>query len=640
MSTIRFASAFPRAFPLRQGLITAACLVLAACGGSQNGGTGSSGSGGGGGSSGGGSIPGTTVTTPYFLSGPAGTESGSTPFISSLDVVNPALVSSTSISGAVTRLVASNWSPMATVGQWATSSGNASNVGIRYRVYADISSTGNTLQLVDLSLPSGSAVAPSPTQLSSVSTTTLCGGAAGVAPTAPAVINDYANPANSLLVFRDASCQGNATDTFTTLPLSASGSTAPFSTASSVEVVDAVRSGTGAITQFLVVIHGNGSNGNAQVAVLNNTLPVSAPALASATPLATLANTGNSSSGGDFNSLGVVTQANGDAVWLWRDGGYVGAARVSAAGALVGTAAPLLYSVADSDIISVPMYPDGTNAYVAATDVSNPTNRIVKIDTTTVGTSATPTATEVLAENTTSGQNIVLLGVAGSNLVYLTRQSSVSGVLYPALKVTPKNPTSAASAGTAVYTAATSTESVELDGASVPVLVGSSVFFTTMDTAASGAHPTLAYLYSGTSATLSAISSATGSQVIGGAVASPMPAPLTPNAPAYGTAIVVTFASSSAATPGATPSGGLSYAGATLVSFDASANTAKLGTLPSPSGSLMQTVDVSEGILQAGLPALLWVSGTASSTGYTTDDLMYFVPGNAGSLTRLTTNLQ
>ena len=161
-----------------------------------------------------------------------------------------------------------------------------------------------------------------------------------------------------------------------------------------------------------------------------------------------------------------------------------------------------------------------------------------------------------------------------------------------------------------------------------------------MDTAASGAHPTLAYLYSGTSATLSAISSATGSQVIGGAVASPMPAPLTPNAPAYGTAIVVTFASSSAATPGATPSGGLSYAGATLVSFDASANTAKLGTLPSPSGSLMQTVDVSEGILQAGLPALLWVSGTASSTGYTTDDLMYFVPGNAGSLTRLTTNLQ
>jgi hypothetical protein len=505
-------------------------------------------------------------------------------------------------------------------------------------VYADVN--GGTLQVVDQAL---SATTPAATQLSNLSIGALCGGAVQPnppsAPTAPVVLNDYANPANSLLVYRATGC-GSQTDTFTELLLNTSSASAPLATGSNIEPVDAVRDATGAIKYFLVIVHSvTGAPNTSQLGVVSASAfvanPTATPTIVSGGNLQGYANT---SSSGDFQSIAVIPQSNGSTVWLWRDLHQIYGANIAANG--TPSAIITVFAPADTDLISTPAYVDGTNVYLALTDTTNVTNRIVLIDTTTVNGTSTVSTTNVLAENNPASLGIKLFGVAGSNLIYATTLPSAG--TFPSLYAVSKTANNAAS-GTVIWSQGSATQSVEVDSTSAPVVAGSSVYFTVFDSASSNAAPTQAYWYSG-SGTASKIAASTGSMVIGGAVGSPFTAPsggaLNAAAPNASIAVIATFANAASAAYGAN----MSLSGASIYSYDGSGNSSLAGVIPVPSaGTLIQTATLSDGLLQQGMPALLHISGMpgngSNESGYPADDEFVFVPGNAG-LNRITTNLQ
>lgn len=531
----------------------------------------------------------------FYLSGPAGRNPPA------LDAINPS--SATQPATLLPIASGGNWTNQAALAQGSAGTGNLTGIGIRYRVYAD---SNGFLQLTDLAVTSA-ATAPVTTQLSSSSTATFCPVQAATPPSAPAVFNDLANPANSVLVYRTGTC-GTPTDTFTVVPVSTGPSTA-LAAASLVEPVDVLRDPTsGAITNYLVVVHSGSVNGS------GSTLGIATTPSSKPTFVANLNGTGTSYSSGDFSSMGVVPQADGSSVWLWRDIGNIYAAKITGSGSsATASAAAEVFASQDTDVIQVPAiveYSTGM-AYVALKDTTAPTNRIVSINT----ASLTTQGNIVLAENTSAGLSIELEAVAGNNLIYTySDQSGLRAVAKTA---------SAATSGTPIWSAASGSGQT-LDPVNAPVVVGSSVYFCVT---AANAVPQ-AYVYSGTgNASLLGPG-----QVLGGAVSAAIPAATSPGNLSYAAAIVANFASQATA---ANP-----YSGAVINSYDASGSATALGTLPPLQSDLYQGAAVSESPLQIGVPALLEMSGTSNENGNPANDLFQFVPGTAASLKQETSNLK
>jgi len=591
-------------------VLAAAALVACGSGSSSN-------------SSGGTTPPagGSGTSSNFYLVGPAGIDRGNGGTITFAGVPSSGtdltLTTVTPATGAGSTLVQNgNWLGEAQVGQWTAASGSATAIGARFNVYAG---TDNRFHVADLLIAAGAA-APTTAALSTLTPSAVCS-------SLPTVINDLATPANSLLVFDTPlsnSC-GSLNDVYTVVPLSAGASTAP-AAASNVEPVDAVRDATGAITQLLLLVHASAPN-HPYVAVSAGT------SLASPTTIGTLTGTGNNSGGAsrDFQSLAVIPVGS-SAVWLYRDGGAVYGVNLS-----TPTAPVQAFLDNDSDVVQGPAIVDGTMAYLALIDQTHPlpgstppvccTNQIVRIDASALAAGEGV----VLIEELSTG--LQLLGIAGNNLFYEFSDGS-------ALKSIDKT-SSGTAASTPIVAFTGASPALYMDGPP-PVVVSGGIYYTVSTPAP--ANPLQAWFYDGNASSLLG----SFSQVLGGVTASPLATTnagitasnitnlnvnVNPVAPTYASALVAIMPTTNTA-----PS---IYPAASIFSYDSNgARSANLGTLYKPLADDYDTLAVAPGLLQAGVPALLEVSGYSASTSYTGHDLYQITPGTAGSLIQVTKNLQ
>ncbi len=592
-------------------LAAALTLLLAACGG---GGGGSppppAGGGGGGGGTGGG-----TTSPTYYLSGPSGVDNGQGLSLSGVNPTTAALVAIPDAALFSTTAAPSGSSELAALTQWTVAGSNASAIGTRLRVWAG---TENHLYSTDLGIVAG-ASAPVTNQVSTLSmaSTSVCS-------SAPTVLRDYAKPANSALVFRTAASCGNPTDTFVAVPMS-TGATASPPAASLNEAVDVARDATGAIKQVLWIMHGSSP---VQIGV-------SASVGAAPTSLGTLTGTGLNLNipSADFASLAVVPQSGGSFVWVYRDASNIMAVNTNAASAPV-----VVFQKNDADVLSLPVVVDGTNVYLAWTDNQNPVNptanplqytcQLVRIA--TAGTLAAGSGVIVLNETTlgsggiTTGElpvGISLVGVAGNYLVYFNNgiTGGVGTVVLEAVLKTASGltaPTAAMDQATmpAYFTTTTA-----------PVTVANGVYYNVANGTGSSSQ---VYFYNlANNPGKAAVGGANGSVLLGGVLANPA----TAANPTYASALIAELAANA------------SLAGATIIGFDNNGfNGAVLGTLPTlPGGDTYTGATLSEGPLQAGMPALLEVSGLQQSqNGNNATDLFEIIPGTGASLKQVTKNLQ
>jgi hypothetical protein len=482
-------------------------------------------------------------------------------------------------------------------------------VGTRLRVYAG---SDNLLHGVDLGVFSGSS-APMSGQLTTLSTSSLCS-------TVPTVLNDYANPSNSLLVLGATGCdtQNSRVDV---IPISSSSTFVP--SPSPNEPVDVARDASGAIAAVFVVIHSSPP----QIGFMMGTA-------GSLHVIGNVSGKGILGALGDFASLGVFIQSDGSYVWLWHDNLSVNGCKLAA-----GVCTPIvLYPVEDTDSIQGPAIPDPavpTTVYLASSDSSHNTQRLVQID--TANGLVTNGGQDVLSEQTGGSSSpypgIRLLGVAGSYLVYSYSDSSE-------LRFVTKSP---GSGNTGVTIWGPSGTGAILDQQNVPVIVGNAVYFTVTTgggiTAAGGTSQAYYFLdYSGSGVPVSIGGSS--SLVIGaggafsglgsgGVVATPM-STSNPASPSYVGALVFEFSS----TPNDPIGGG------TFAQYDAIGTRLALGTITPAQHPLISSYDSAlliEGPLQIGQPALLELTGQAAS-GNAAADLYQFTPGTQG-LTQLTFNV-
>ena len=278
------------------------------------------------------------------------------------------------------------------------------------------------------------------------------------------VINDLATPSNSVLVFdapgASGAC-GNTDDVYPVVSLSATAATGAVS-ATPTQPVDAVNDASGALTALLLVNHGS----PASVAVSSGT------ALASPTTIETLQGHGITNvGGGDFASLAVIPVGT-SAVWLYRDTTLIKAVNLA-----TPTAPVVVYTAADTDQIKGPALIDGTTAYVAMIDTTNPsgcssncTNQIISIDVSKIATAGY--TGQLMIQELSAG--LQLLGVAGANLYYAFSDGS-------AIRMIPKTSATTLTASTAVFTPSGGS-TLSLVSLSVPspspVVVGGGVYYT------------------------------------------------------------------------------------------------------------------------------------------------------------------
>ncbi len=590
----------------RAGLAGSLLSLLLACGG--GGGSGTTPPAGGG-----------ATAETFYLAGPSGIRGNTTGTInfavspsSGTDLALTAVAPATGTGSALAQY--GTWAVPAQIGQWTPASGSATAIGARYQVYA---ASDSRFHLSDLQIVAGAA-APVTTTLSTLATSAVCS-------SAPSVINDLASPAHSLLVFDtpgpSQSC-GGTDDVFTVVPVSASASTAP-GTASPIEPVDAVRDATGAIKQLLLLVHDASAP---SVAVSTGT------SLGNPVTIGPLHGLGLNAGGSrDFQSLAVISVGS-STVWLYRDLGDIYGVNLSSPSNPV-----LAFQGEDADAVQGPAIIDGTVAYLAMVDQTHCTpsqsnsctNQIVRIDAATL---AAGSGQKLIQELTTGLQ---LLGITGSQLIYEFTDGS-------ALKTIAKSPATYPATSTPIFTG-TGTASINLSGLGtgftpLPVVVSGGVYYTVYTPSAAAFLQ--AWFFDGTT------SSPKGSfsQVLGGVVASTVPTAnagifanpaSNPNAvnPPYGGALIANIRAGNTRPD--------VYPGATFVSYDNKGSaTATLGSLPRPISDDYDVVAIAPGILQAGSPALLEVSGYSQSPGATGNDLFQITPGTANSLIQVTKNLQ
>ena len=508
-------------------------------------------------------------------------------------------------------------SELATLPQWTVSGSNATAIGTRLRVWAG---ADNNLYSTDLKVLAG-ASAPVTNQVSNLSmaSTSVCA--------EPTVLSDYANPGNSALVFGAASfgCGAGPSDQFFIVPLSTGATASPLGPSLN-EPVDVARDASGAIVQVLWIMHGV-TPPTIGVSASLNTPPTSS--------LGQLAGTGlNQKNGGDFTSLAVVTQADGSHVWVYRDTSSIMAVNTNASAAPV-----VVFTKNDADVLSLPVLVDGTNVYLAWTDNQNQvmgtnppqyTCQLIRI-----ATAGTPSGVIALNETTlgsggtTTGElpiGLSLVGVSGNDVVYFNN-GITSGVGTVLLEAIPKT---ASGATGPTFAIDSETLPAQFNTATPPVTVANGVYY---DVAAGSGNSTQVYFYNLPATSPSsgrvAVGGANGSVLLGGVLASPAPATQLAS-PVYASVLI------------AEPTANSGLSGATIIGFDGNGfNSAVLGTLPILTNDMYTGIALSEAPLQAGMPALVEVSGQqGSGNNHNATDLFVITPGTSGSLKQVTKNLQ
>jgi len=606
--TIR--SVFPQAqfSVLRIATLAMGAALCVSCGSSGGGGTSSGGSGSGG--------NGTPIAGQYYVVGAAGVDQGNGITIPYAPTGSTGTTSGLNLTyinaGTATGNIVANgetWIDQGFVSEWTITSGTATSLATRFRIYA---ATDGYIHAADLQMMTGTT-APLNDRLTTLTTSTIC-------PTLPTILNDYANPSNSLIVYRypgdtGPDC-GTADDQFTVVPLNATSSSAPINTVI-YEPVDAVRDTSGAITSVLVLVHptftaGN-PNGSPYVAMASSTASTSlnAPSKIGGPNSGFLSGTGSSSTSGDFQSVAVVPQSNGHSIWLFRDVNSIVATDPTT------TTTTVVYAIADTDQLVAPVLISGTDVYLGMSDTTGTTNKIVHIDTTAVA-SGTAASVEMITENTAQ---IQLIGIAGTNIIYTIDNGTI-------LHMIPTDATGSTSP-VALYSPPSSNF-----GIGTCVIVGTGLYYTVTSQTA---QPNQAYFVDtfAVTPTSLAIGSSSGSQVLGGVATNPTTT-ANPGNPAFGGAVVATFSASGSFSNFWTGANiGLYTTGST-----ASSN---IGTLPAPlNQDTFANAVLAPGLLQMGMPALLQISGTDTLDGSTlpATDLFQFTPGTASSLKRLTSNIQ
>jgi hypothetical protein len=588
---------------------------------------------------------------PFYISGKANIAAGSTGQISfysgtasdsyDLVVVDPA-------GTGVNRVAAGGtWAPMASVSQWTTvsASGQASNWGPRYLIYAQAAATGGStdapLLLLDLGRTSATAIPSTGTRFSTVTTVTskLCtfGQASGL------VLNDYVTPSNSWVTFRTAGSDNvcNTLDNQTiAIPLTAGASTVPMALGLA-EPVEAIHDANGALTGAIELVHILPSDVGTKLPTLqlaDAKLKVTA-SIGTSQPMQGTGNT-TADTTADFQSLGIAPVSG---VWLYRDALAVRAIRLGAPATtdLLFTLGTSTFGASDVLQTGKAVFDsDGTTAYVAVNNASG-TSYIVRINT----TAASPTATTVVTETAATSIELVGLTATTGYLAYATAGQ-------PAIKATPKT----ASNSTAPVTVAALTASQQLDTVP-PAMLGDAVYYT-LDDNSGGTNParqaySAAFTTGGPSAP--AAVSATGGSC--SAMIHPVyPTEVSITAPAYGSMLLARSASLCQASGQA-----LAYANAALISVATNGTATQVGQMPQLEAQLsnppanastaLNWVDFGyffgepgmaapvDAPLQSGLPVLLELDGSTAQSAPVAD-IESFLPGSTSGLIRLTQNLR
>ncbi|MBV8208474.1 MAG: hypothetical protein JO133_00265 [Burkholderiaceae bacterium] len=629
---------------LRQSLFAAAIaggVALAGCGG------------GGGGSSSGGPAPSPSPSpspTPapgpapapasagqYFVTGHAGTGFGSgantIAFFDSPQAVSPyplvvvdplaAPPAATQFESEITTLDITNLS------EWFPVGGNATAWGVRYRVYARHNSASNppvdNLYKIDLR-KSGGASSPAPTQLTSA----VIAGSSTQPPICwfdHQVFDNYRSADQSWIVFHahgttDNNC-GTADDQFVAVEANMSASDTPLVLSATVsgvksqlQPVEALYDSTGLITGFLAISHPPvDSNivptGPVSVSQLSTTMTVAK------TFSQTLTGLGVTGGSGDFLSLGVSPAS----MWIYRDSSDIWVVNVAA-----GTSTKV-YTVNAGDAVHGRAVFDPATpamAYVSIDNNASPSSGGYVLQ---INTSASPPTATAQPYDAAATGGVTLVGVSSSNVVYLLTDRS-------AVKAVPK--ASLATAPTALFTG---TATLTVDGplgspnGTPPVgyMVGDEVYFTVNDSSTANNNKQAYKANAGSTISAgAAITSGSGAVLGTIAAAFATSGPVLPSG-----ALIVTTASFNSTT-------GLSFSAGTLSNYNnAGASASTLGTLPSTPMFPMTPLDVSTLPMQAGVPALLEMTGGNSQTlGEPVDDVGTFDPGGANTFTRVTTNMQ
>jgi len=621
---------------LRQSLFAAALagVALAGCGG---GGGGSSGSPAPSPSPGPTPAPGPAAPPAsagqYFVTGHAGAGFGSgantIAFFDSPQAVNPyPLVvvdplatppTATEFEAEITTLDIANLS------EWFPVGGNATAWGVRYRVYAKHVSAGvDNLFKIDLR-KSGGTTSPGPTQLTSA----VIAGSGAQPPICwfdHQVFDNYRSADQSWIVFHahgtiDNNCgtaddqyvavEANMTATDTPLVLTATVSGAK----SQLQPVEALYDSTGLINGFLAIVHPPVDasivpTGPVSVAQLGTTMAVSK------TFAQTLTGFGVTGGSGDFLSLGVSPGG----MWIYRDSSNIWVVNAAA-----GTSTKV-YTVNAGDVVhGRAVFDPATPAmdYVSIDNSASPSSGGYVLQ---INTSASPPTATAQPYDAAATGGVTLVGVSSANVVYLLTDRS-------AVKAVPK--ASLATAPTALFTG---TATLTVDGPlgspngtpPVAYMVGDEVYFTANDSSTANNNKQ-AYKANAGSTIASATAITAGSGAVLGTVAGMF---ATSGLISPSGALVVTTGSFNSTT-------GLTFSGAALSNYDnAGAPAAAIGTLPTTTLP-MTPLDVSTLPMQAGVPALLEMTGGNSQTiGEPVDDVGTFSPGAANTFTRVTTNMQ
>jgi hypothetical protein len=567
----------------------------------------------------------------YFVTGHGGTGFGSSQntigFFDSPQAVNPyplvvvdplaATPTATQFENEISTLDVANLS------EWfPDASGNATAWGVRYRIYAKHNNSGvDNLFKIDLRKSGSAPPTPAPTQLSSA----LIAGSGSQ----PAlcwfdhqVFDNYRSADQSWIVFHAVgtvshSC-GTAGDQFVAVEASMGATTAPVvliqsvmgqSTPNQLQPVEALYDATGLITGFLAISHPPVD------AFINPTAAVPVVQLTTGMVVTQaftrkLTGLGVSGGSGDFLSLGVSPGG----IWLYRDSSDIWAVDVAS------NVSTKVYTVRAGDFVHGRAVFDNAAPTMAYVSIDNRSFSSTGAYVLQINTS-TKTATAQPPDAAATG-GIGLVGVSSSNVVYLfTDRSAIKALNKANLTSTPN-------------VLFTGTATVSVDGPlgsstgtpPVAYMVQDEVYFTVADSSTGNK---LAYEAGAGATPVTGAAIGTGSGAVLGTIAGTF---ATSGPVATSGALLVTTGAFSTA---------LTYSGATLANYGAAGSSAAtLGHLPTTTKP-MTPLDVSTMPMQAGVPAMLEMTGgSAQAFGQPVDDVGVFVPNANASFKRVTNNLQ
>jgi hypothetical protein len=513
---------------------------------------------------------------------------------------------------------------IANVSEWfPDASGNATAWGIRYRVYAK----GNNLYAIDLRKSGSPPPTPKPTQLSMAAIQGVA--ATTTTPALPAlcffdyqVFDNYRSADQSWIVFHARSTSsttgngcGSLDDQFLAVETSMGATNEPLvltqtvsgqSMPNQLQPVEALYDKTGLITGFLAISHPPENTTTLQPTTPVAVVQLSTGMTVTKTFAQTLTGSGLTGGSGDFVSLGV--SAGG--IWLYKDPSGIWAVDVA------NNVSTRVYTIKSGDVVHGRAVFDGampTKAYISIDNAAG--SYVLQIDTSTKTSASQP-------PDTRATLGIELVGVSSANVVYvLTDRSAVKALSKTTLSSSPF-----------ILFAASGTLSVDgpqgspNGAAPVAYLVQDEVYFTAADVSNGNK---LAYVANAGATPRTAAVVGTSSGAVLGTIAG-----------TFATSGAIVNSGALVATAGAFNTS-LTFSGGTLSNYGPTGTQTtpiKLGTLPTTIMSLAP-LDVSTLPMQAGVPAMLEMTGGLQTSGQPVNDVGLFTPNAAASFKRVTSNL-